>query len=302
MPDTVGEYGIRTTATRVVAPTTIVETGPRARISWGAVLGGVAMALAVQILLMLLGVAIGAMTIDPMVTGGTPEASSLGIGAGIWWIVSYAIALAVAGYVAARLSGVRIRKDGVLHGGLVWAVALLISAYLISSALGSAMSRTFEAVSGVASQATEAVQQAAPQATQALPTPDRIRQIVGDLLRPGDQAAASPDPQTRLFSALTNLATGQGDPRQAREEAVTIIAEQAQVPREVAQQRLDQIQGQLGQARETATRVADQAAQGVSTVGFGGFAALVVGLAAAMIGGGAGTRRRDDDDMVAATV
>jgi hypothetical protein len=299
MPDTVGEYGTRAAATRLSAPTTIVETGPRRRISWGAVLGGVAMALAVQILLILLGVAIGAMTIDPAETGGTPQASTLGIGAGIWWIVSYAIALAVAGYVAARLSGVRIRGDGVLHGGLVWAVALLISAYLVSSALGSAMSRTFEAVSGVASQATQAVQQAAPQATQAIPTPDRIRQLAGDLLRPGDQAAASADPQTRLFGALTSLATGQGDPQRAREEAITVIAEEAQVPREVAQQRLDQVQGQLGQARETATQVADRAAQGVSAAGFGGFAALVIGLAAAMIGGGLGTRRHDDDTLAA---
>lgn len=300
MPDTVGEYGSRAAATRLATPTTIVETGPRRRISWGAVLGGVAMALAVQILLILLGVAVGTMTIDPAQPDGTPQASSLGIGVGIWWIVSYAIALVVAGYVAARLSGVRMRGDGVLHGGLVWAVALLISAYLISNALGAALGRTFDAVGGIASQAGQAVQQAAPEATQALPTPDRLRQIAGDLLRPGDQAAAAPDPQTRLIGALTDIATGQGDPRQTREDAVTVIAEQAQVPREVAQQRLDEVQGQLGRARETATRVADRAAQGVSTAGFGGFAALLIGLAAAMIGGGIGTRR--DDDTLAATV
>ena len=85
------------------------------RISWAAIFGGVILVVAVQLLLSLLGAGIGLGTVNTNL-GSTPTASSLSIGAGVWWVVSSCVALGLGGYVAAWLAVIEIRFDGVLHG------------------------------------------------------------------------------------------------------------------------------------------------------------------------------------------
>ncbi|WP_207479210.1 hypothetical protein [Arenibaculum pallidiluteum] len=271
-----------------------VRAGTHRRISWGALFAGVVLALAIQLLLSMLGVGVGMTTIDPA-QGGAPAASTLGIGAGIWWTVSYMISLAVGGYVAARLAGVVVRGDGMIHGVLTWALALLVSAFLVSSALSAVMSRTFGLLGNIAGSAGQAVQQAAPDAASALPTPDRLRSMAGDLLRPGDQPQGG-DAQSRLTDALGRMASGQGGADQAREEAITVISEQAQVSRDVATQRVQQIEGQFQQLRGQATQAAETTTDALSSAGIGGFIALLLGALSALFGGRAGTR--DPEDVV----
>src|SRR5919112_5322125 len=89
------------------------------RISWGAVIAGAVVALAIALMLNALGAGVGATTIDA--TGrDSPSASSFGIGAAIWLLISNLIGLGVGGYVAARLSGTSDNTDGTLHGLAVW--------------------------------------------------------------------------------------------------------------------------------------------------------------------------------------
>jgi hypothetical protein len=103
------------------------------RISWGAVIAGGLVAVAVGAMLNVLGVAVGASTIDPADPSGTPDPSTIGVAGGIWLLVSNLIGLAAGGYVAARLSGTSDGTDGMLHGLSVWAVAFLVSAVLLGS-------------------------------------------------------------------------------------------------------------------------------------------------------------------------
>lgn len=290
-------YETRATGTPA-AHAVAVRTGTHRRISWGAVFAGVVLTLAIQLLLSMLGLGVGMTTIDPAQQGGTPGASSLGLGAGIWWTVSYVVALAIGGYVAARLAGVVLKGDGMIHGLLTWALALLVSAYLVSSALGAVMNSTFNMLGSVASTATQAVQQAAPELSQNLPSADRLRSLAGDLLRPGDQPQGGGDAQSRLLDALGRMATGGEGAQQAREEAITVISEQANVSREVATQRVQQVEGQIGQVQQTATQAAETATDTLSSAGIGGFVALLLGALASLFGGRAGTR--DPEDVVVA--
>lgn len=63
------------------------------QISWGAVLAGVVLTLAVQLILNLLGIGIGAATLDPgQGAGSNPEVATLGLGAGIWFVVAGIVA------------------------------------------------------------------------------------------------------------------------------------------------------------------------------------------------------------------
>ena len=77
--------------TSPVTPAEDVRTIMLNRISWGAVLAGVAVALVTQLLLNMLGLGIGIATLDPG-TGDNPTASTFSIGAGIWWTLSGIIA------------------------------------------------------------------------------------------------------------------------------------------------------------------------------------------------------------------
>ena len=61
-------------------------------------------AIAVQIVLGLLGTGIGMSLVDP-VNGSTPSASGFGIGAGLWWVVSTIVALGAGSYAASRIAG-----------------------------------------------------------------------------------------------------------------------------------------------------------------------------------------------------
>jgi hypothetical protein len=76
----------------------------RRRISWGAIFAGVTVVLAVQLLLSMLGLGVSLSFVNPA-EGNSPNTSSIGLGAGTWWGVSYLIALFAGGYVAGRLAG-----------------------------------------------------------------------------------------------------------------------------------------------------------------------------------------------------
>ena len=290
----------------------------RRRISWGAIFAGVVLVLAVQLLLSLLGLAVGLTTVDPgQGASGMPSASSLGIGAGIWWTVSYIIALIAGGYIAARLAGIVTSYDGVLHGLLTWAFALLVTFYLLTTALGGVIGGAFRTVGGavstVGSAATETVKNVAPAVGQATGiTPEAIQQKAQDLL--SAQPAPDADPKTmsredatkEIAANLPKVAAGGDQAKQARDRIVAITAAQMNISEQEANARLDRLQGQVEQikdkAAETAKQTADKAAGGVSKASFMAFVALLLGAGGAAFGGHLGARRREDDLVEATNV
>ncbi len=111
------------------------------RISWASVFAGVVIVLVTQLLLSLLGLGIGASTINP--TTEQDPASGLGIGAGIWFILTSLIALFAGGWVAGRLAGIPRNIDSMLHGLLTWGLASLLLFYFLTSTVGSLIGGTF---------------------------------------------------------------------------------------------------------------------------------------------------------------
>lgn len=125
-------------------------------ISWGAVFAGMVIAVVVQLVLGLIGTGIGLSTLDPM-RYSSPGAAALGIGAGVWWIVSSVIALFIGGWVSGHLSGSPDQTDSVLHGLLTWGVATLVTVYLVTSLIGSLLSGGAAVVSKTADVAAAGV-------------------------------------------------------------------------------------------------------------------------------------------------
>ena len=106
-------------------------------IRWGAILAGVAVGISVQFVLTLLGIATGLTAAD------VAQGEGIGTGPLIWAGFSMLVAAFVGGYVAARMSGLKRKADGVLHGAVSWAVTTIIFAVLATSVGGSMMSGVF---------------------------------------------------------------------------------------------------------------------------------------------------------------
>ena len=100
-------------------PTPIAPPSTLRRISWGAIIGGTVAAISILLLLNLLDIGIGASTIDPM--EGDQPGKGMAIGAGIWFVLSFLIALAVGGWASGKLVGVPNKKDGMLTDSLLGA-------------------------------------------------------------------------------------------------------------------------------------------------------------------------------------
>jgi hypothetical protein len=144
------EEVVHTTATY---PTAYPATAPtvQRRISWGAIIAGLIVSLVCQILLTMLGVAIGAATIDPLSEQRPME--GMGIGAAVWWLVSGLISLFLGGCVAGRLAGIPRKADGALHGIIMWGTATLITILLFTTALGGVLGGAMSMFRNVSTQA-----------------------------------------------------------------------------------------------------------------------------------------------------
>lgn len=262
------------------------------RVSWGAIFGGVVMAVAVQLLLALLGIGIGLTTIDPQQgAAGTPSASDFSIGAGIWWTVSNLVALFIGGFVAARLAGVVQGRDGMLHGLITWGFSLILTFFLLTSAMGSILGGAFNALQGV-SQGARAVSDQGMAGALGLSS-EQLMQGVDRLI--AGQANSSPEQvaQARgeLIGLVPRLAQGGEAASQAADEAVRIVARARNVPPQEVEAEVNQA---LTQAREKTAEVANDAANAAATAAITGFVALLLGAIAAALGGHRGARLHQD--------
>lgn len=260
------------------------------RISWAAIFGGVTLVVAVQLLLSLLGAGIGLGTVNTNL-GSTPTASSLGIGAGVWWVVSSCIALGLGGYVAAWLAGIEIRFDGVLHGLITWGVATLLTIYIDGG---------FSALGGIASAAGSGVKEAAkPIAQAAGVSPEMLQQQAQAYLQPTNPDVAKMTPQDAQKEIASNLATyvkGGSDAPAAKERIVNIMAAQMQISHDDALKQFDDAEAKLNQTRDktvqTAKDAADASAAAASKTSFAAFGNLLLGALFAAMGGSLAVQRR----------
>ena len=106
-------------------------------IRWGAVIAGVAVGTAVQLMLALFGLASGLFIL------GAAGEDMAGYASWAWAGISMLTSAFVGGYVTARMSGMRRKIDGALHGAVSWAVTTLFLVFMVTSAAGSLMNGVF---------------------------------------------------------------------------------------------------------------------------------------------------------------
>lgn len=282
------------------------------RFGWAAVLAGIVVAVALQIVFSLLGMAVGLSWWEP----GSAEA--LGIASGVWTIVSWMAALFLGALVAGRLAGVLTPGDGALHGFVIWAGTTVIAAFFLLSGVSFLAGTTFDVLgqtvasttSAAVSGATDVAAAGAGQADEIDYSElqggveDALREAGVDVDTMDAGEAVTEDPDEVPTDSLVQLVMGtieQAGGEVDRESVAEVLAANTDLSEEEASNLAERVQGlaaslqqEVGSAYDTvvtrARQAAPEAAEGVGTAAW--WTLLTLALAGgAAIGGGMITAR-----------
>jgi hypothetical protein len=261
------------------------------RISWGAVMAGVVVALITQLLLSMLGVGIGVSTIEPA-TGDTPAAGAFSLIAALWWTVSGIIASFVGGWIAARLSGA-LAASAALHGLVTWATTTLVVLFLLATAAGTLLGGALGFLGNTLSGVGEAAKVVAPQLGGAAPGPlGELRQEIEGAMQSG-----TPAERARTAAATARMIAKSDASEAEQDQAASGLAQLAGISPQEARERLNQwrqtYQSNATEIEAKARATAEETARTVSRGAFAAFVALLLGAAAGALGGRTGAPREE---------
>lgn len=230
------------------------------RLSWGAIFGGFVVAMVVQILLSLLGLAIGFGALN--VASGHPF-EGISVGTGFWAVLSALIALFVGGLAAGYLAGHLTRFDGMIHGVLVWGITTIVTLWALTAGLGAVVGGAFGLTGETISSAVGGMSRA------------RATALARHQGMPHARDAAGRQQVVTILTQRTRLT-----PQQAQAAAD-----------EIMQARQQQFQLQAEQVREPGAEFAGQVANTLQGAAWWGLLAAVVSLVAAAWGAAITARR-----------
>lgn len=117
--------------------------------SWGSIFAGGVTALALSILMGILGVALGFAVVKPSAERPT---SGLGMAFGGWSVLSIIVSMAGGGFIAGMFAG----TSGMQHGFMVWALVLLAASIFGGLTVGGALRAVGSLLKGIGSGAAGA--------------------------------------------------------------------------------------------------------------------------------------------------
>jgi hypothetical protein len=275
-------------------------------VEWGSVIAGAVLAAAISFVLLTFGAAIGLSATSPWPNSGA--SAKVVASVAVFWAMAQQIgAFMAGGYVAGRMrsrwheAGHEVEfRDG-LHGGLVWAVGVVIGAALFLSTAGSVAKTGAEVAGGAA-------------AVAGASTSDPIDVVLDTMLRPATVAQASvpspaasaggtpptagaPTPRTRALtgddtrpemSRILASAVANGSlTTENRAYLAQLVAQRTGISQQEADKRVNDA---FNAARETA----DKARRAGVLTGFVTAASLVLSLGAAWWAALRGGHHRDN--------
>lgn len=278
-------------------------------VSWAAIVAGVSSALALQVLLMMLGAGLGFAIYNPL-TDSNPIAE-LGAGAVIIQGLSAVLSLWAGGWVAGRFTPTDVRATGWLHGFSVWCAATVAGVLLVSFGAGWVMGDLAKLVGGglaIAGRPAAAVAGRLAEGAQ-----DALKQSGDTLASFAEEALASRpaeggDAGTVRARREITLAIGRlFNPHQEanladnRAAVVKVLVDdgrmsQADAERMVTEwtQTYERLKEDLAAAKDaaeaTAREAADKAAVALAALSLAAFVGFLLGAIAASCGGTHGAR------------
>jgi hypothetical protein len=270
-------------------------------ISWRAVLAGVVVALVVQVLLAVLGGAIGLAFVDPT-ESGNPDIGVMGVVAIIWWTLSGILAAWAGGVTAGRLCGRPATTTAAWHGLVAWAATALVVFYLLTTAVGSIVGGAFGLLGNVAGAAAGSATAVAPAVTDAVDPFGSVQTSLNDALGVSDPDAG----RAAIADMLRAAFTAEGDEAgAATDRAAEALARATRTTPEEARAQIEtwkaDFDAAVTRAETQAREAADAARKAASAAGIVSVIALVFGALAGWFGG-LNSPRPDADSLLGSGV
>lgn len=120
------------------------------RLSWSGIVGGTALGWGIFSLLSLIAAAIGLARFDPY---SADPGGGMNVGSSIFGIVALMLASFAGAFFALRIAGDRRRTEALMHGGICWALSMLMGALLALGAAKTAAQSAATVASGPRAQA-----------------------------------------------------------------------------------------------------------------------------------------------------
>lgn len=220
------------------------------RLSWSAILAGVLIAVAIQLLFSLLGLSIGFGSINPLES--SKPFSGLGTGALIWWIVTMLISLFTGGWVAGWFSGQVQKTDLILHGLLTWCLLTFLNLYMITSSVGKIVGGAGSVITKSLTVAGEGIRSVSPEAGD----------MLKDQLNIDDTSISNIKNEINLFLKQTDKKELQPENLESKANQAKLKAENTgksilENPQEASQQ-VDSLISKLFNANESTFEAADK--------------------------------------------
>ena len=300
-----------TPSTAFPSASSVVATDhPPEAMCWSAVIAGAIGAAALSLILLILGSGLGFAVASPWSQEGV-SAEAMGASAIVWTIAMAIAASAFGGYLAGRLRHrwievlpeERYFRDTV-HGFLTWAIATLIAAVALGSAVSGIVKGT-AAVADVAASATAGQDPgAALERAEALSedyfNDALFRRERGDRNSEVDPGARAEVQRIVAFSALTSDSMSDADHRYV----VRVVAQQTGLSEAEAEVRVAQTMNQMQDAsrklKQTAREAADEAREAAAKLALWLFVSLLSGAFVASWAATLGGRHRNTWPALAA--
>jgi len=292
----------------VVAPASSVgvvsEPSDASSVSWAAVFAGALAAAALSLILLLLGSGLGLSMVSPW-SGQGVSGTTFAVSTAVWLVVVQWLSAAFGGYLAGRL---RTKWAGIpddetmfrdtAHGFLSWALATVVVAGLLGSAVTAVVGGGAAAVTSVAS---GAAQGAAAKASESAVSPDYYADM---FFRPadnapaggaapaapaGDPAAARAEAGRILGASLVNGEVSAPD----KAQLARLVAERTGLPAAEAQKRVDDVLSQVEAAKAKVKAAADTARKAAARFSLLTFLSLLIGAFIASVAAAIGGRQRE---------
>jgi hypothetical protein len=275
-------------------------------VSWSAVFAGAIVAAALSLILLLMGSGLGLTMVSPWSNSGV-SVTSFAVSTAIWLIVVQWLSSALGGYLTGRL---RTRWAGVhsdeaffrdtAHGLLMWALATVLLAGVLSSAASAIVAGGAGAAASLAAGTAQgSVESAKDSVTNAAGLPTEY--FVDLMFR---MPTASPAPSTAIQNAaeprseasrilVVSAASGSMSAADRTYLAQLVSARTGRAAAD-AQQRVDDVMAQIDQAKAKAMETADKARKAGITASLLMVLSLVIGAFIASAAAALGGRLRDE--------
>jgi hypothetical protein len=272
-------------------------------VSWGPIIAGAFAASTLTFILMLLGSGLGLTMVSPW-SGSGVSVTTFAASTAVWLVVVQWLSSGVGGYLAGRLrtKWVGIHTDEIFfrdtaHGFLAWALATLLVAGVLGSALSAALGSGVQAASTVASGAAMGASANASGAVD-----NTTSYFVDSLFRPADPsklAAANPQNDAAVAAQASRIlvASAAGEVSADDNAYLTqLVAARTGLSEADAKARVDGMIAKAKDAKVRAKHAADIARKASATFALLGALSLVVGAFIASAAAALGGRQRDDEE------